>query len=126
MSAAARDRRARRNHPLRRERRPWTPPRRPGPSPATPVQTGRFCLSACRPCLSSALPAFPVANLTSGRPCELLRLLDRFLDGAHHVERLFGQMVVVAGDDALEALDRVLKRDENARRAGEDFRDVEG
>jgi hypothetical protein len=52
-------------------------------------------------------------------------LLDGFLDGADHVEGGFGQVVVLALDEALEALDRVFEGDELARRAGEDFGDVE-
>src|SRR5574343_1000056 len=54
-----------------------------------------------------------------------LRLFDDFLDTADHVERLFRQVIVFAGTDALEALDRVLEGDELARRTGEDFSNVE-
>jgi hypothetical protein len=46
---------------------------------------------------------------------------DRFLDGADHVEGGFGQVVVLAGGEALEALDGVGELDELARRAGEDL-----
>src|SRR5688572_2722172 len=55
-----------------------------------------------------------------------LRLLDRFLDRADHVERLLGQVVVLSVHDRLEAADRVLERHVLPRTAGEDFRDVEG
>src|SRR5688572_17411643 len=55
-----------------------------------------------------------------------LRLLDRFLDRADHVERLLGQVVVLTVHDRLEAADRVLERHVLSRTAGEDFRDVEG
>src|SRR4051812_29560786 len=57
---------------------------------------------------------------------ELLALLDRLLDGADHVEGAFRQIVILAGDQALEAFDRVLELDEHAGRAGEDLGDMEG
>src|SRR6185369_2373762 len=56
----------------------------------------------------------------------LARLLDRVLDGADHVEGGLGEVIVLAGANALEALDGVLEVDEDARAAGEDFGDVEG
>ncbi len=66
-------------------------------------------------------------SLRSGRfGRELLRLGDGFLDVADHVEGGLGEMVVLAGAEVLEALDRVLERHELARRAGEDLGDVEG
>src|SRR6266540_816855 len=49
-------------------------------------------------CLSGALVA-----------CQRPRLLDGLVDRAHHVEGLFGELVVLALDDLLEALDRVLE-----------------
>ena len=57
---------------------------------------------------------------------EALGLLDGFLDGADHVEGRLREVVVLAFDEALEALDRVGERDELAGRAGEDFGDEEG
>src|SRR4029453_14750601 len=54
-----------------------------------------------------------------------LRFLECFLDRADHVERLLGQRVALAVDDHLEALDRVLQRDDLARLAGKDLGDVE-
>src|SRR5574343_1377426 len=54
-----------------------------------------------------------------------LGLFDDFFDTADHVERLFRQVIVFAGTDALEALDRFLEGNELARRAGEDFSNVE-
>src|SRR6185436_17113140 len=57
---------------------------------------------------------------------ELLRLLGRFLDRADHVERLLGQVIVLAGDDALEACDRVLDRHVLPGAAGEHLGDEEG
>src|SRR6185437_9966747 len=56
---------------------------------------------------------------------ELLALFHRFLDRSDHVESGFRQVVVLAFDQTLEALDGVLQVDELARRAGEDFGDVE-
>src|SRR5262245_60333103 len=56
---------------------------------------------------------------------ELLGLGDGLVDRADHVEGGFGQVVVVARDDALEGLDGVLELHEHARRAGEDLGDVE-
>ena len=47
------------------------------------------------------------------------------VDAADHVERLLGQVVVLAGDDGLEAADRVLERHVLAGAAGEHFGDVE-
>ncbi len=43
---------------------------------------------------------------------QLLALLDRLFDGADHVEGGFREVVVLAGDEALEALDGVFERDE--------------
>ncbi len=65
----------------------------------------------------------PFAGLS--RLGEFLRLGNRLFDGADHVERLLGQMVVVAVHQALEALDGVLDGHELAGRAGEHFGDVE-
>src|SRR5438105_15406854 len=56
---------------------------------------------------------------------ELLRLLDRFLDLADHVEGLLRKRVALAVHDHLEALDRVLESHVLARRSGEDLGHVE-
>src|SRR5215831_4637581 len=56
---------------------------------------------------------------------ELLALLDRLFDRAHHVEGRFRQVVVLAFDQALEALDGVGDVDQLAGRAGEYLGDVE-
>ena len=50
---------------------------------------------------------------------ELLPALDRLLDRPDHVERLLGQLVVLAVEDLGEAADRVLELHVLARRAGE-------
>src|SRR2546423_2955881 len=55
-----------------------------------------------------------------------LGLLARLLDGADHVEGLFGQVVVFAVNDLLEAADGVGDLDEFAFEAGELLRDEEG
>src|SRR5438309_1496153 len=56
----------------------------------------------------------------------LAGLIDRLLDRADHVERGLGHLVVLAGDDALEALDRVFEVDEDAGAAGEHLGDMKG
>src|ERR1700681_4714349 len=57
---------------------------------------------------------------------EALRLLDRLLDGADHIEGRLRQMVVLAVAQALEAADRIGEIDEYARRTGEHLGDMEG
>src|SRR6187401_1042010 len=54
-----------------------------------------------------------------------LRLLERFLDGADHVEGLLGEAVALAVHDHVEALDRVLEGHVFAGGAGEHLGDVE-
>src|SRR5262245_18494759 len=56
---------------------------------------------------------------------QVLRLLDRFLDRADHVERLLGERVAFAVDDHLETFDRLLERHELAGGTGEHLGDVE-
>src|SRR5438309_11589792 len=56
---------------------------------------------------------------------ELLALLDRLLDAAHHVEGGLRKMIVFAFDQTLEALDGVLQVDQLAGRAREHLGDVE-
>src|SRR5580700_10163568 len=60
------------------------------------------------------------------RSAQRLRFFDRFLDAADHVERLLGEMVVLAGNDVLEAADRILQGHDFAVLAGEHLRHVEG
>src|SRR5581483_11639817 len=59
------------------------------------------------------------ATLLRGGARHLLRPLDRALDRADHVERLLGQVVVLAVEDLAEAADRVLELHVLAGRAGE-------
>src|SRR5256885_1890819 len=54
-----------------------------------------------------------------------LRLGDRFVDGADHVEGLFRQAVALAVDDHLEAADGFLQRHVLAFGAGEHLRHEE-
>ena len=56
---------------------------------------------------------------------DVLGLLEGLVDGADHVEGLLGQRIALAGDDHLEAADRLLEGDVFAGRAGEDLGDVE-
>ena len=56
---------------------------------------------------------------------EPFALLDGFFDVADHVEGGFRQVVVLAVDQALEALDGVLQVDQLAGRTGEHFGDEE-
>ncbi len=65
--------------------------------------------------------------------CRVLLLLsepfglgDRVVDVAHHVEGLFGQVVELPLDDALEALDGVREGNELSCEPGEDLGDLEG
>src|SRR5215470_2829445 len=62
-------------------------------------------------------------SLSLGR--HLLGLGDRLVDRSDHVEGRLRQAVVLAGDDALEALDGISKIDEHALRARENLGDVE-
>src|SRR5581483_4468033 len=62
---------------------------------------------------------WPSAMRLRGGLRHLLGLLDRLLDRPDHVEGGLGQVVVLAGDDLLEAGDRVLELDVLARRPRE-------
>src|SRR3546814_14150250 len=69
---------------------------------------------------------FPYTTLFRSAGLDLLRLLDRLVDAADHVERLLGDVVAFAVDDHLEAADGVLQRHVLARRTGEHLGHVEG
>src|SRR5690242_14736214 len=53
-------------------------------------------------------------------------LLARLIDGAHHVESLLGQVVVLALEDLVEAADGLLSRYVLASATGESLRHGEG
>ena len=55
----------------------------------------------------------------------LLRLGDGFFDLAYHIKGALGQVVVITGDDSLEAFDRVFEIDQGTGGAGENFGDKE-
>src|SRR3546814_10996837 len=74
----------------------------------------------------SPFPSFPVPAFASCSGLDLLRLLDRLVDTADHVERLLGDVVAFAVHDHLEAADGVLQRHVLARRTGEHLGPVEG
>src|SRR5262245_12585181 len=63
--------------------------------------------------------------MSRGLGGELLGLGDGFLDGAHHVERRFRQVIVLAVAKSLEALDGVGQLDEGAGPAGEHLGNME-
>src|SRR3546814_444421 len=73
--------------------------------------------------LSSRVPS-PESRVLRRR-AHLLGLFKGFVDAAHHVERLLGQVIAFALDDHLEATYGFLERHVLARRAGEHFGDVE-
>src|SRR4029077_1444817 len=88
----------------------------PPPSPPAP-----------RAAASRATPARIAASrpYSSGRlGGDLARLGRRLLDGPDHIEGALRQIVVIAGDDRLEAFDRVLEIDIDAGLSGEHFGDV--
>src|SRR5689334_22058683 len=91
--------------------------------PSSPASPGRTTNSASpEKMASSALTTstWMVAAAISICPLlQRLRFLERFFDGADHVERLLRQRVALAVHDHLEALDRVLERDVLAFLAGE-------
>src|SRR5262245_33804511 len=87
-------------------------------SPATRIRSG---VTSSKGKSAVIDQAFRVRLLCFGR--EFLGLLDGLLDGPHHVEGRLGQVVVLALDESLGALDRVLEIDELSRRAGKHLRD---
>src|SRR5688572_9475138 len=91
--------------------------------PSSPASPGSTTNSASpEKMLSSALTTSTWMVAAAIALLERLRLLEGFLDRAHHVERLLRQRVALAVDDHLEALDRVLEGNVLARRAGEVLR----
>src|SRR3954447_12074024 len=112
----------------------------PGRTPKLPSVPGTTTISTARE--TSSCSGVTSSNWTGIRPSpshppppakaasrrfrrHAAGLLNRLLDRADHVERGLRHLVIFAGDDALEALDRVFEVDEYARRAGEHFGDME-
>src|SRR5262245_39000898 len=90
--------------------------------PSSPDSPGRTTNSASpEKMLSSALTT-SMWMVAAAMLLEGLRLLERFLDRPHHVERLLRQRVALAVYDHLEPLDRVLQRHVLAVLAGEVLR----
>src|SRR5207245_9744368 len=89
-------------------------PRSRGPRPRWRSRRQRVA-SASRARASAARPLRRLA--------ELLGLVDHLADVADHVKGLLGQVVVLALDDLLEALDRVSELDVPSRTARERLRD---
>src|SRR5579859_4940890 len=94
--------------------------------------SSNFTFSAIRQDLSQATPSRSrdgaLTSIKSGSGSfrsELAGLFLGLFDRADHVEGRFRQLVILAVDDALEALDRVFELHEHARRAGEHFGDME-
>src|SRR3954453_21748578 len=95
----------------------------PGRTPKLPSVPGTTTISTSRE--TSSCSGVTNSNWTGIRPSRRLGghaagFLDGLLDRADHVERCFRHLVVIAGDDALEALDRVFEVDEHAWGAGKD------
>ena len=67
-----------------------------------------------------------IGPASGGLRRHLARLVDGFVDRADHVKGALRQVVVVSGDDALKAFDRVLKVYKDTGGAGEYLGDVEG
>src|SRR5476649_714761 len=105
-----------------------------GRIPSSPASPGAITISAgpekiCCSALTISTCRVLVMMSFAGRERALLkrlRLLERFLDRADHVEGLLRQRVALAVHDHVESLDRVLERDVFAGRAGEHLGDVEG
>src|SRR5690606_32706923 len=98
-------------------------PKSPSVPGTTTISTGLASSSRSGETSSNSI----VSAIGSGRlGRHAAGLLDRLVDRADHVEGRFRQVVVVAGDDALEALDGVFQADQLAGRAREDLGDEEG
>src|SRR3954447_18586188 len=96
-----------------------------GSSPAMTLERKRSWVPDHRFAVSGMTPRLARSRRLRRLGREALRLFDRLLNGAHHVEGGLRQVVVLTLDQALEALDGVLQRDELAGRAGEHLGDEE-
>src|SRR6266404_5802093 len=68
---------------------------------------------------------FPPPQLIVYDELHCATAFNRFLDSSHHKEGLLRQVVVNAGDQLLEAANRIFQSDELAFQAGELFRNME-
>src|SRR5512134_2246353 len=98
---------------------PWMPGAR---TSSAPTERTRFSGVTMSSVSAIADRPEPVEGSSRG---QLLRLLDRLLDAAHHVEGLLRQVVVAALHDLLEAADGVGELHVLAGVAGELLRDRE-
>src|SRR5690606_19916608 len=98
-----------------------------GAMPISPISAGANTMFAWPEKIerSALTMSTCIVAINSYLRLELLRAFGGFVDRADHVERLLGQVIVLAVHDGLEALDRVLQRHVLAGRAGEHFRNVE-
>src|SRR5438067_2423803 len=94
-------------------------PSNAGPSGVTSETSKRLLGSLLRLLLGLFALLLGLFGLLLAAAADALRLLDRLLDRPDHVEGLLGQLVVLAVEDLLEALDRVLELHVLAGRAGE-------
>src|SRR5262249_8252435 len=100
----------------------------PGKTPNSPATPGAYTSSTW---VSSTWRSGVIslsciaASRSSSRGGETLCVRQHVVDRADHEERLLGDVVVLALDDLLEALDRVGQLDVDAGLAGEGLGDVE-
>src|SRR5690606_30849092 len=94
-------------------------------SPISPVATTMVASPVYISASALTMSQRIVVAMSSASAGDLLRLLDRLVDAADHVEGLLRQVVELAVDDHLEAADGLLQRHVLARGAGEHLGDVE-
>src|SRR5215469_2344945 len=100
-----------------------------GATPMSPSEAGANTIAAspekiCPSALTMSTWMVCCSAMT-GPLLQRLRLGDRLVDGADHVEGLLRQRIELAADDALEAADRLVERDDLAVLSGEHLGDVE-
>src|SRR5687768_8430758 len=99
-----------------------------GRMPSSPPSPGAISIVASPEKIDASaltMSTWKVLAMGVGALLQRLRLLERFLDRADHVEGLLGEAVALAVHDHVEALDRVLERHVFARGAGEHLGHVE-